>query len=322
MIPTQIEYTYGPLAIEPTELSNNCIFFDIETTGLSPKRSSLLLAGLVYKSGNSFKVHQLISESQENEATIIASIAPILQSKKYIITYNGLGFDLPFFNTKCQQYGIPFDLSGKILIDLYLLVKINPSLSHLDNFKLQTVEKMLSISRQDTLTGKDIAKLYSSYLINPKREYLDLIIQHNASDILNLPSIWQYLYNEMVTEKDLIIKTPSFNLLLFESTSFSKNNKKLHCKFRCFRTVDVDVTIHSFLYQLTWNKQQGRLALEVLVKKGKRSNNDLVYYVDLKEFGLSSKNSYLVLSINDRIQQSNFSYLTRLIIEFQLDSIN
>ncbi|MBG0765175.1 MAG: ribonuclease H-like domain-containing protein [Tissierellales bacterium] len=69
-------------------LFKESLFFDIETTGLNPKNSKIVMIGVMYLENNSFNLKQLFSE-ENSEKQVIYEFLALLKKKKYIITYNG-----------------------------------------------------------------------------------------------------------------------------------------------------------------------------------------------------------------------------------------
>ena len=82
------------------------IFFDIETTGFSPSHSSIYMIGCARKSGKHMLVDQFFAEKPEEEKELLEAFMKLLSSYKTIISFNGVGFDIPFIKAKCKAYEI------------------------------------------------------------------------------------------------------------------------------------------------------------------------------------------------------------------------
>ena len=75
---------------------NQSIFFDIETTGFSPAHSSIYMIGCARKQGNYICIDQFFAENPSEEKVIITAFIELLKQYKTIISFNGIGFDIPF----------------------------------------------------------------------------------------------------------------------------------------------------------------------------------------------------------------------------------
>ena len=95
----------------------NCIFFDIETTGFSPSNSSIYLIGCLRRKGETLLIDQFLAENKEDERDILCQFIALLADYKTIISFNGIGFDIPFI----KRWSLfPF------LCDTQLLVTVLP----------------------------------------------------------------------------------------------------------------------------------------------------------------------------------------------------
>ncbi len=258
---------------------DNSVFFDIETTGLSPKYNKIISINALLYSNNTAYMYQFFSESDNDEKSLIEEFITLISNKKYIITYNGNTFDIPFINKKCNKYNLNFTLDKLIKIDLYNDINSLKNKLDLENLKLKTVEKFFNINRNDDLNGKDIIKLYTSYSLNNKEVYRNLILKHNFEDVLNLSLLFEkimksyddiiilnyfenkiiikFLYDNIkVTKKSIIVKLITFKNLKINYVNYSSayeyycnsNTGIITVTFRPY--MFSDDTINSFLYLL------------------------------------------------------------------------
>lgn len=185
--------------------SSNFIILDIETTGFSRKKASIILIGLIIKSEDKLISKQIFAESLEEEKLILLELLKILKTinNYFLITYNGHSFDLPFINSKLKQHTIDYQLNLNNNFDLYRLIRKNKNLLELERYNLKTIEKFLGIKRSDTISGKESIQLYYDYLESSTQVILDKILLHNYEDIkylLPLLKILNYFsYNQIMT---------------------------------------------------------------------------------------------------------------------------
>lgn len=295
----------------PKDIEDQCIFLDIETTGLSKLNSEIFMAGFLYKSDENYILQQLFSTSSDSEWKLTNEMSQLLKEKKYIITYNGNSFDIPFYIHRCKINNQDTYIEKKIMLDLYqILSRYKQDLNYV-NYKLKTVEKKIGISREDTLTGKDIIKLNTSYRINPKNEYLEVMLLHNFEDIYNLPFIMKFL-RKFQDNKCTIIRKPELNYLFFNTCLEKKTH--LTIRLKTLPANDIDVIVNSFYYKYMWTRKKGLLEFELLTSKG-LANGKNIKYVNLKYFGFVEKDKYMIVSNDGSPIINNILLLIKLILD-------
>ena len=177
----------------------DCIFFDIETTGFSAKTSSIYLIGCSYKKGSNIIIEQFFAESPTDEKEILLHFIELLNNYKTIFSFNGLGFDLPFIKAKCNAYKIfempdpiqyiedsipTFDFFNKFqYIDIFKEVNNIKCLLKLPNYKQKTIEQFLDIKRDDKYTGGELIRVYEEYVKTHDANAEELLLLHNYQKI-------------------------------------------------------------------------------------------------------------------------------------------
>lgn len=172
------------------------VVFDIETTGLSPSSSQLILGGTLHPSGSNLLVRQCFAESPKEEPELLLNYRDALQSSDVMISYNGNSFDLPFLKQRLSFYGLPFDFSGIQSLDLYRIVHYYSKLRDiLPNLRQKTVEAFLGSSeeRHDEISGLESVRLYHKYQQYRNPEDKQRILLHNRDDLVQLASILRIL---------------------------------------------------------------------------------------------------------------------------------
>ena len=107
--------------IEISNLYNKkYIVLDIETSGVSRINSKVLVVGIL--NSNSEFVQYAITDKNE-EKTLLETISLLLKDK-YIITFNGDIFDIPFIKSRMSYHGLkPFIEKSTFDIRKYLIKK-------------------------------------------------------------------------------------------------------------------------------------------------------------------------------------------------------
>jgi uncharacterized protein YprB with RNaseH-like and TPR domain len=186
-------------------------FFDIETTGLSPRASSLYLIGAMYYDSSQGKWHmiQWFADDYHSEAAMLQNFFDFLTPFGVLYHFNGAQFDIPYLLAKCEKYGITpsehvrqlfqneFHHQCPLETDAFsidILKEIRPfkktfSLSHANQTFLET---WLAIHRDDQYDGKRLIPVYTKYmqakLLHPKdaTPLLELLLLHNHDDMAGM----------------------------------------------------------------------------------------------------------------------------------------
>lgn len=168
--------------------------FDIETTGLSPTTSQMILAGIMAPQANgTCRLTQYFAEEKSNEPDILMALTEEFQHFDLLLTYNGRHFDLPYITTRAQLRHVDEDFNDCYNLDLYLILKGHSQLkSVLGNLKQKTVERYMGLcpKRADTIDGGESIRLYEEFLRaergERKEQLKQTVLLHNHDDLLQL----------------------------------------------------------------------------------------------------------------------------------------
>lgn len=169
-----------------TIFEDNCIFFDIETTGFSPKHSSLYLIGCARKKNNRICVDQFFAENPEEEKVILSAFLELLKQYDTIISFNGIGFDIPFLKAKCDMYQMEEHFKDFNYIDIFKSISPLKPILKLENYKQKTIERFLDMKREDIYSGKDLINIYYEYVKEPDDEHFSFLMLHNFEDVIGM----------------------------------------------------------------------------------------------------------------------------------------
>lgn len=162
------------------------VFFDIETTGFAAETTMLYLIGCgCYKDG-SWVITQWFNDDGSSEREILLCFMEFIKPYKYILHYNGDGFDIPYIQKKLAQYDLDCQFDGLESVDLYKHIRPYKNILHLNNLKQKSLEQFLGINRLDKYTGGDLIKVYEEYLTHHTDDGRQLLIQHNYEDLEGL----------------------------------------------------------------------------------------------------------------------------------------
>ena len=179
--------------------------FDIETLGLDPRSTAMILSGIVeiadthetaqgLKEGESIvRATQYFCEDPSEEAEVLEKTLEHLSAFDYIVTYNGRHFDIPFVSKRAKLHHLEGFKPNLYNLDIYLVLNgHSPFKKLLPNLKQKTVEEYFGLceSRADEISGKESIDFYYSYLnctdMQEKAEMERQILLHNHDDIVQL----------------------------------------------------------------------------------------------------------------------------------------
>lgn len=160
--------------------------FDIETTGFTAETTKLYLIGCAHYDNGKWLITQWFNDDGNSEQEIITVFMEFIKNYKYLIHYNGDGFDIPYINKKLNAYALSYSFDKIESMDLYKQVKPFKSILHLDNLKQKSIEAFLGIKRLDKYSGGDLIKVYNEFLTTHDENRKKLLLQHNYEDIEGL----------------------------------------------------------------------------------------------------------------------------------------
>ena len=189
------------------EFADECVYLDIETTGLSSVFDSVTMVGLY--DGRRYRV--FVEGENLNELP--------LQLKNYsvVVTFNGAGFDLRFLKLAFPNLVLP-----PIHIDLRWVTRRLGIKGG-----LKAVEKKFGLKRDESvedLTGYDATVLWAKHLRGDKCA-LGKLIQYNTEDVVQLKAIMEIAYDRLTKDTTSFLKT-SIASIFTGLAPLPKSNKR------------------------------------------------------------------------------------------------
>ena len=172
--------------LEQFYTSEDLLVFDIETTGFTAEHTVLYLIGCAYYDHSKWKICQWFNQDGRSESDILEQFLLFAKKFKYLVTYNGDGFDIPYIAKKAASYRLQNTLADKESIDLYKQIRFLKESLHMENMKQKSVERFLGIHRLDKYSGGDLIKVYQDYIKLPVKTNKQLLLQHNYEDLEGL----------------------------------------------------------------------------------------------------------------------------------------
>ncbi len=183
-------------------MSQNVCIVDIETTGLSKYKDSIICIGIIYRHEEDFKLIQWFAHTLSEECNILSEFLSFASNFEKIYTYGGNKFDIPFLTYRLSYH----DLNNTI----YKKLKFSDisKLGLLSYKNKHELEKCLTYKRKVSLAGKDVVKLYNAYQRDNNSNYKDLILAHNLDELMLFLCGFQiYILFKKLSSQILDIKT-------------------------------------------------------------------------------------------------------------------
>lgn len=168
------------------------VYLDIETTGLKPDAAQITLVGLVFADGPVRVLEQYFVDAPAEEAEVMRTVGRRLRSLGTTVTYNGATFDLPFLRRRAALLGVAWPQ-----LETFDLLKVarrwREAYPIMPDCKLQTVMSFFELGREDATSGREMIDAYYRWVGTGNTADRDLILDHNADDLLLLPDVFTCL---------------------------------------------------------------------------------------------------------------------------------
>lgn len=170
------------------------LFFDIETTGLSPKNSDLYLIGAACFKEGRWHICQFFAENTCEQEELLREFADLMVPYKAIVSFNGDRFDIPYLRYKYDELGLTEPFGQKRSLDLYKFVHAYKVPLGIPDCKQKTVELLLGINREDKYSGGELIHVYKEYLVSKDPDFRDVLLLHNSDDVKGMLALLPVLH--------------------------------------------------------------------------------------------------------------------------------
>ncbi len=160
----------------------DCLFFDIETTGLSPFYSKVTVVGLCQGGRYVALVRGIDLEPEV--------LYDYFGRAKLLVSFFGTRFDIPFLRYHFPQ--LPVEIPHFDLCFAGRRVGLKGG--------LKRIERALGIEREEEIAGMDGADAVGLWLAYERlgdKEALDLLLRYNEADVRNLEAVAEEIYRRL-----------------------------------------------------------------------------------------------------------------------------
>ncbi|SDZ80181.1 hypothetical protein SAMN02910384_00153 [Pseudobutyrivibrio sp. ACV-2] len=180
----------------------NTVFFDIECTGLSPRKSFIYMIGYALRLGNKITITQLLAENEAAEIEIINEFENVISKYDKLLGFNSTRFDESFIIERCRKHKFNTQIKTKKHTDLYLTTTKAKCLLNLPNYKQKNIEEFLGLNRLDKYNGGELIPIYQKYSLSGDEEAKELVLLHNFEDIKGMIYIADILcYSDLLNSE-------------------------------------------------------------------------------------------------------------------------
>lgn len=222
--------------------TDDILFFDIETTGLSPASSYIFLIGCGHFSDDNLILTQWLMDELSDEALLLKSFFEYAASFKRIIHYNGTTFDIPFLQKRSKLYNIPESFFKLAASDVYKNICKYKKLFNAPDYKLKTIEKLSGFKRTDRLDGMQLIDTFIKYIGRKGFETICAQNRISVSDALTLNKKTELI--SVPTESAECIK----QLLLLHNTEDILGLVNACTLLNIERFISGDFSLDAFIY--------------------------------------------------------------------------
>jgi uncharacterized protein YprB with RNaseH-like and TPR domain/predicted nuclease with RNAse H fold len=161
------------------EFADDCVYLDIESTGLSTVFDSVTVVGLY-----DGRRYSLFTQGDN-----LNEVQRALEKYSVVVTFNGAGFDLRFLKNTFPDLVLP-----PIHIDLRW---VSRRLGYTGGLK--ELERTLGITRKTgvaEMEGFDATVLWAKYLRGDNSAF-EQLVEYNTADVVHLKAIMEICYDKM-----------------------------------------------------------------------------------------------------------------------------
>lgn len=169
--------------------SDECLFLDTETTGLSGGAGTVVFAyGMAFFEGDELVLEQLFLRDFGEEPAMLHHIAQRLQEHPVPVTFVGKSYDRHRIAARLAVHKIKAPVLTDRHLDLYHVIRRQFG-KQWPNSRLHTAEeRLLGLYRDDDLPGSEAPAAFLAW-VRDRTGPVDRVLEHNRLDVLSLAAL-------------------------------------------------------------------------------------------------------------------------------------
>ncbi|WP_099188563.1 ribonuclease H-like domain-containing protein [Tepidibacter mesophilus] len=289
---------------EIIDIPKNACVFDIETTGLSSKYNSVILIGILYIKNNQTIIKQFFAHNTDDEKELLFYFKEVFKTFDKHITFNGHRFDIPFLNKRFKKNDLDFFIDKDNDTDILKIVKPYQKKLNLENCKLKTVESLLYIQREDTISGKESVDMYKEFVSTKNESLKKKILLHNYEDIYYLAKLFKV--QDIINSFETYITVNYLNVhLKLRLSKYKFKGNYIYIEYLSKDMIPINIHVYEDEYSIISFNQTIKVELNLSYATTK-NNNQVIYF---------KQDKIIPLKIDSTILEDNILSLASYLFE-------
>ncbi|MGD9486850.1 MAG: ribonuclease H-like domain-containing protein [Calditrichaceae bacterium] len=207
-------------------MTENCLFFDLETTGLAGGAGTFaFLLGFGYIRNDELIVEQYFLPDYGREYDLFKNLKEWLNRFSHLVSFNGKSYDLPLLKNRFVLNRIIPSFQSMQQIDLLHLSR-RLWKDSIESCKLTSLEGYLfDLERSGDIPGALIPQAYFDFIRTGVVHNIIKIIEHNYQDIVSSARILMRIHE--IESDPAILKSDPRALLRFAGLAFENGHEEI-----------------------------------------------------------------------------------------------
>ncbi len=274
-----------------------CVFLDTETTGLSQSAGTFaFMVGVAKIVDDHLLLRQYFLKSPSEEAAMLHDLENFLFGIKNIVSYNGIGFDVPILR---HRYILHKMYSPFVNYEHLDLLKYSRALwrYQFEDRSLKSIEaKILKYARtSEEIPGWMAPEIYRTFLKTGNFSEMSGVFYHNAMDVV---SLFALLYHYIRILNANVADSSDFETINFAMARLHEKNNNIDLSIRFYQEAldqpDLSIAVKlrvikqlSHIYKRIGNFQEAVLLWEIGSEL-----NDIYCMIELAKYFEHKARSY------------------------------
>ena len=287
------------------------LLIDIETTGLSPRKSIVYLIGCACCESGKWILHQWFAEKESEEIDILKAFLEFAAAYDLFITFNGAKFDIPFLRGRLDACELKDTTLEFGIIDIYRVLKPFRKILKAPSLRQLNVEKLCGFERKDILDGLELINIYKNYTDISSPSDLSAILLHNGDDVRGMIYCLKLLcLGDFETNLDSMTVIKAYSKKFEDFYGNASSELYMEAELSESFPVQIDTSLDSCFLHIKENKVRLRVPLYEKELKYFYSNWRDYYYLPYEDTALHKSVAEYV-SRSNRIKASASNCYTK-----------